>query len=117
MIPTYELFHFLDSKCSDYCCQMNMSRPVLYYDKKKIPTNLKRSISQTMRYDKGCKAIWYPGINGKADAIYIDIQRNKNRKDLENTLVHEMLHSKLRSGIHDKEFYKTIKLILHGKTL
>ncbi len=79
--------------------------------------SLKISVRATMRYDGDCLGLWYPSTTRKKPGlIYIDIERHKNKRQLETTLIHELVHSRFNTMIHDADFYKKIKDIKKGKT-
>ncbi len=119
MKSTLELSTFLLIKKIQYCKEMKFDEdkyPVIVTNVKDLPDkSLKLSVRATMRYDGECLGIWYPSTGNNKDLIYIDIARHKNKKQLENTLVHELVHSKYKTTIHNAEFYKKIKRIIAGK--
>ena len=91
--------------------------PIIVTNVKDLPDkSLKLSVHGTMRYDKECLGLWYPSCGHNPDCIYIDIKRHKNKRQLEETLIHELLHAKLGPE-HNKEFYDTIKQVKKGITL
>lgn len=118
MKSTLELLHFLFIHKIQYCNQMGFQAskwPIIVTNIKDLPNkSFKLSIHATMRYDKKCLGIWYPSTTKEPDLIYIDIARHKNKKQLIHTLVHELCHSRFKTGIHDKTFYDQIKCIIKG---
>ena len=119
MKSTLELITFLFLKKMEYCSKMGFKKnkyPTIVTDVKDLPDkSLKISVRATMRYDGECLGVWYPSTTKNPDLIYIDIGRHKTKKQLENTLVHELCHSKYKTMIHDKDFYAKIKTIIAGE--
>jgi len=118
MKSTLELLNFLYLRKIQYCKQIGFSKePIVVTNIKDLPDkSLKLSVHGTMRYDKECLGLWYPSCGHNPDCIYIDIKRHKNKRQLEETLIHELLHAKLGPE-HNKEFYDTIKQVKKGITL
>jgi hypothetical protein len=118
MKSTLELSNFLFLKKIQYCKQIGFKEyPIIVTNVKDLPDkSLKLSVHATMRYDKECLGVWYPSCGHKPGLIYIDIARHKNKRQLENTLIHELLHDKL-GPLHDKKFFDTIKQVKKGAKL
>jgi len=118
MKSTLELLNFLYLRKIQYCRQIRFKKePIVLTDIKDLPDkSLKLSVHGTMRYDKECLGLWYPSCGHAPDLIYIDIARHRNKRQLEGTLIHELLHAKI-GPVHDKLFYDTIKQIKKGVTL
>ena len=120
MKSTLELSTFLFIKYKQYCKQMGFTKskyPMVVTNIKDLPgKSLKISVSATMRHDGECLGLHYPSTDrNKPDLIYIDIQRHSNKKQLLNTLIHELCHARFETTIHDTDFYKKIKDIKNGK--
>jgi hypothetical protein len=94
----------------------NNRYPVIVTNIVDLPSkNLKLSARASMRWDNKCLGIWYPSTTKGPDLIYIDIPRHKNKKQLTDTLVHELIHSRFKTTIHNSDFYRKIREIKSGK--
>ena len=59
----------------------------------------------------------YLGLSyNKQNLIFINVRKISNDKDLENTIVHELIHQRFPYLSHGKRFRKLVRQGLRGKT-
>jgi len=120
MLLTKELEQWIYSNLDKYAKQMGISKyqmPIAVLTQEelsKVPTHI--TWNYTADKVKTNKGVTYWGHDHNLIS-FINVKRHRSMKDLEDTLVHELLHVRMKYLSHGKTYDKMVKAIMNGKTL
>ena len=98
-------------KVGIYASRFSISEPKVLLTTREV-LDMPREITEGGR----TSAYKYLGLSyNKQNLIFINVRKISNDKDLENTIVHELIHQRFPYLSHGKRFNKLVRQGLRGK--
>ena len=99
---------WIDITLTNYTKQIGHPKPSLNFNGDKEDKHRHSNCEPNSKYNKGISC-------NKCNTLYINIEQNNDIRDLENTIVHELVHLRFPKLRHGEEFFTTLGMILMGK--
>jgi len=103
---------FIEERLYRYCKQLSINKPTVLTKTREV-LDLPKKVTKGRR----TSAYRYYGVAYMAyNTVFINVKRNKTRKDLDHTIRHELIHMRFPYLSHGSNFEKKISLLGKGHT-
>lgn len=103
---------FIEEKVAKYCKQLSINRPTILTKTRQI-----KDLPKDMTRGRRTSAYKYYGVSYISyNTVFLNVRKITNRKSLDNTIRHELVHMRFPYLSHGLNFYEKVKQLKKGKT-
>ena len=100
---------WIDITLTNYSKQIGQPKPELNFDGAKEDKHKHSNCEPKSKYNRGISC-------NKCNTLFINLEKSVDIKDVENTIVHELVHLRFpKIKAHGEEFFITMGRIMEGK--